>query len=166
MQHLERERVLTNVEERLRLDAKLVSPRVFEVSKPLSQPIMSVVDGAAGCRHRRVKLDLRIRQRDKSLYVARVERLYFAAMEFDVLLRHRFSLIRVVEGVGAVKASLPLRAKRSSAPFGFTDPDARRMKFGRNFLPAYNAQAVTTEDQIVVAAEVTTEEVLSHSWTL
>jgi transposase len=38
-----------------------------------------------------------------------------------------------------------------------TDPDARRMKFGRNFLPAYNAQAVTTEDQIVVAAEITTE---------
>ena len=38
-----------------------------------------------------------------------------------------------------------------------TDPDARRMKFGRNFIPAYNAQAVTTEDQIVVAAEITTE---------
>jgi transposase len=38
-----------------------------------------------------------------------------------------------------------------------TDPDARRMKFGRNFLPAYNAQTVTTADQIVVAAEVTTE---------
>jgi hypothetical protein len=38
-----------------------------------------------------------------------------------------------------------------------TDPDARRMKFGRNFMPAYNAQTVTTEDQIVVAAEITTE---------
>jgi transposase len=38
-----------------------------------------------------------------------------------------------------------------------TDPDARRMKFGRNFIPAYNAQTVTTEDQIVVAAEMTTE---------
>ena len=38
-----------------------------------------------------------------------------------------------------------------------TDPDAKRMKFGRNFIPAYNAQAVTTEDQIIVAAEVTTE---------
>jgi transposase len=37
-----------------------------------------------------------------------------------------------------------------------TDPDARRMKFGRNFMPAYNAQAVTTEGQIIVAAEVTT----------
>jgi hypothetical protein len=31
------------------------------------------------------------------------------------------------------------------------------MKFGRNFIPAYNAQAVVTGDQIVVAAEITTE---------
>jgi len=38
-----------------------------------------------------------------------------------------------------------------------TDPDARRMKFGRNFIPAYNAQAVTTEDQIILAAEITTK---------
>jgi hypothetical protein len=40
-----------------------------------------------------------------------------------------------------------------------TDPDAKRMKFGRNFLPAYNAQAVSTEGQIIVAAEVITEGV-------
>jgi transposase len=38
-----------------------------------------------------------------------------------------------------------------------TDPDAPRMKFGRNFMPAYNAQAVSTEGQIVVAAEITTK---------
>jgi transposase len=38
-----------------------------------------------------------------------------------------------------------------------TDPDARRMKFGRNFIPAYNAQAVTTEGQIILAAEITTK---------
>ena len=38
-----------------------------------------------------------------------------------------------------------------------TDPDARRMKFGRNFIPAYNAQAVTTSEQIIVAAEITTK---------
>ena len=38
-----------------------------------------------------------------------------------------------------------------------TDPDARRMKFGRNFMPAYNAQAVTTAEQVVVAAEITTK---------
>jgi hypothetical protein len=38
-----------------------------------------------------------------------------------------------------------------------TDPDARRMKFGRNFIPAYNAQAAVTEQQVIVAAEITTE---------
>jgi hypothetical protein len=38
-----------------------------------------------------------------------------------------------------------------------TDPDARRMKFGRTFIPAYNAQAAVTEQQIIVAAEITTE---------
>ena len=38
-----------------------------------------------------------------------------------------------------------------------TDPDARRMKFGHSFIPAFNAQAVATEDQVIVAAEITTE---------
>ena len=38
-----------------------------------------------------------------------------------------------------------------------TDPDARRMKLGRSFLPAYNAQAVTSADQIIVAAEIAAE---------
>ena len=38
-----------------------------------------------------------------------------------------------------------------------TDPDAHRMKFGRSFIPAYNAQAAVTEQQIIVAAEITTE---------
>jgi transposase len=38
-----------------------------------------------------------------------------------------------------------------------TDPDARRMKVGRTFIPAYNAQAVTTEGQVIVAAEITTK---------
>jgi len=38
-----------------------------------------------------------------------------------------------------------------------TEPDAKRMKLGRNFIPAYNAQAVTTEDQVILAAEITTK---------
>src|SRR5215203_1730628 len=38
-----------------------------------------------------------------------------------------------------------------------TDPDARRMKFGRNFMPSYNNDTVTTEGQIIVAAEITTK---------
>src|SRR5215216_5705909 len=44
-----------------------------------------------------------------------------------------------------------------------TDPDARRMKFGRNFIPAYNAQAAVTAQQIIVAAELTTERAATSS---
>lgn len=38
-----------------------------------------------------------------------------------------------------------------------TDPDARVMKHARGYKLSYNAQAVTTENQIVIAAEVTTD---------
>jgi transposase len=48
---------------------------------------------------------------------------------------------------------------RPDGKLNTTDPDARRMKQGRAFIPAYNAQAVTTEQQIVIAAELTTEGV-------
>lgn len=48
---------------------------------------------------------------------------------------------------------------RPEGKLNTTDPDARRMKQGRAFIPADNAQAVTTEQQIVVAAELTTEGV-------
>jgi hypothetical protein len=48
-------------------------------------------------------------------------------------------------------------APRPKGKLNTTDPDARRMKQGRAFIPAYNAQAVTTEGQIVVAAELTTD---------
>jgi transposase len=48
---------------------------------------------------------------------------------------------------------------RPEGQLNTTDPDARRMKQGRAFGPAYNAQAVTTEQQIVIAAEVITEGV-------
>jgi transposase len=37
-----------------------------------------------------------------------------------------------------------------------TDPDCRVIKDGRRYVQGYNAQAAVTEDQIVVAAEVTT----------
>jgi transposase len=46
---------------------------------------------------------------------------------------------------------------RPAGKINTTDPDARRMKRGRDFIPAYNAQAAVTEDQIIVAAEITTE---------
>jgi Transposase DDE domain len=48
---------------------------------------------------------------------------------------------------------------RPEGELNTTDPDAKRMKSGRTFMPAYNAQAVTTEQQIVIAAELTSEGV-------
>jgi len=56
---------------------------------------------------------------------------------------------------GATKPYEP--PPRPEGKINTTDPDARRMKFGRNFVPAYNAQAVSTEDQVIVAAEMVTE---------
>ena len=37
-----------------------------------------------------------------------------------------------------------------------TDPDSRRMKGNRRYIQGYNAQAVVNEEQIVIAAELTT----------
>ena len=37
-----------------------------------------------------------------------------------------------------------------------TDPDSRRMKGNRRYIQGYNAQAVANEQQIVLAAEITT----------
>jgi hypothetical protein len=48
---------------------------------------------------------------------------------------------------------------RPEGQLNTTDPDARRMKQGPAFMPPYNAQAVTTEQQVVIAAEITTEGV-------
>ena len=38
-----------------------------------------------------------------------------------------------------------------------TDPDSRRMKGNRRYIQGYNAQAVVNEQQIVLAAEITTD---------
>jgi len=38
-----------------------------------------------------------------------------------------------------------------------TDPDSRNLKTARGFVQGYNAQAVVTEDQIVIAADISTE---------
>ena len=37
-----------------------------------------------------------------------------------------------------------------------TDPDSRRMKGNRRYIQGYNAQAVVNEQQIAIAAEITT----------
>ena len=38
-----------------------------------------------------------------------------------------------------------------------TDPDSRNVKTARGWVQGYNAQAVCTEQQIVIAAEVTVD---------
>jgi len=50
------------------------------------------------------------------------------------------------------KWASPARTRRINV----TDPDSRTLKDRRRFIWGYNAQAAVTEDQIVVAAEVTT----------
>jgi transposase len=49
-------------------------------------------------------------------------------------------------------------APESAAKANVTDPDSRIMKTRRGYLQGYNAQAVSTAEQIIVAAEVTPEE--------
>jgi transposase len=54
----------------------------------------------------------------------------------------------------------PMRAEPPAKPTGeinLTDPDSRKMRTPHGFLQGYNAQALTNESQVVVAAEVLTE---------
>ena len=74
---------------------------------------------------------------------------YEAHFERGVLERGRKAM-----GSGPAPYSPP---ERPEGKLNTTDPDAGRMRHGRAFLPAYNAQAVTTEAQIVIAAELTTD---------
>lgn len=56
---------------------------------------------------------------------------------------------------GAPTKPRPLPPKEK-ARINLTDPDSRPVKTARGFIQGYTAQAVTTEDQIVVAADVIT----------
>jgi transposase len=49
-------------------------------------------------------------------------------------------------------------APEAEAKANVTDPDSRIMKTRRGYVQGYNAQAVATAEQIIVAAEVTPEE--------
>ncbi len=44
-----------------------------------------------------------------------------------------------------------------SGKINVTDPDSRNLKTTRGFVQGYNAQAVVTENQIVIAADISTE---------
>jgi transposase len=61
---------------------------------------------------------------------------------------------RKAMGPGPKPATLP---EQPAGKVNLTDPDSRNMKTPRGYLQGYNAQAVTTERQIVIAAEVSTE---------
>ena len=55
----------------------------------------------------------------------------------------------------------PVQAPRAPRAAGgkvnVTDPDSRNLKTTRGWVQGYNAQAAVTTDQIVVAAEISTE---------
>ncbi len=58
---------------------------------------------------------------------------------------------------GRGSAGRPSPTRRHRCPAGkinLTDPDSRNLKTPRGYLQGYNAQAVVTADQIVIAAEV------------
>jgi transposase len=52
--------------------------------------------------------------------------------------------------------STPLPEK-PTGKINVTDPDSRNLKTTRGFVQGYNAQAVVTEDQVVIAADISTE---------
>ena len=56
------------------------------------------------------------------------------------------------------KPQLPEEAGNKDAKANVTDPDSRIMKTRKGFVQGLNAQAVTTEEQIIVAEDVTQEE--------
>jgi transposase len=55
------------------------------------------------------------------------------------------------------KPKAPEAAADRNAKANVTDPDSRIMKTQAEYVQGYNAQAVVTEDQLIVAAEVTQE---------
>src|SRR2546425_1131156 len=91
VEHVEHERLITEVEVRLRLDANLGPPYLLGVAKPPLQPVMAMVDRAADRRKRRMKLHVWIAVCDQRLDVACVERFHVTTMEINVLLRHACS---------------------------------------------------------------------------
>ena len=89
--HVERERVLAELEERLRLQANLVSPYFLEVSMPAVQPVVPVIDAATDCSERRVKLDLGSL---KAMNASMSRTLSASARQLTVSLRRRLQALR------------------------------------------------------------------------
>jgi transposase len=98
---------------------------------------------------------------------SRSERLRIAARQFEE------NLAAEGRGNGAYEASREQRRAHEPRRLGgppkpyeppeipqgevnVTDPDSRRMKGNRRYIQGYNAQAVTNEQQVVIAAEIST----------
>jgi hypothetical protein len=47
--------------------------------------------------------------------------------------------------------------EKPTGKINVTDPDSRNLKTTRGFIQGYNAQAVVTEDQVIIAADISTE---------
>jgi transposase len=56
------------------------------------------------------------------------------------------------------KPKEPDTVVKADAKANVTDPDSRIMKTRRGYIQGYNGQAVVTESQIIIAAELTTQE--------
>ncbi|GJQ57560.1 MAG: hypothetical protein SCALA701_03610 [Candidatus Scalindua sp.] len=56
------------------------------------------------------------------------------------------------------KPKAPEELKNKEAKANITDPESRIMKTQSGYVQGYNAQAVVTNEQIIVAAELTQEE--------
>lgn len=96
-------------------------------------------DDLADPRSRDARITEALRQIDEEDAAAR------AAYEERAAARER-------NGKGGRPGKPPNPADRKA---NITDPDCRVMKGPRGFGPAYNAQAAVTEDQLIVAADVT-----------
>ncbi len=64
---------------------------------------------------------------------------------------------RPADRSGAAVRHLTRRTHKSRAVANMTDPDSRLLKTRSGYVQGYNAQAVATEDQFVVAAEATNQ---------
>jgi transposase len=71
------------------------------------------------------------------------------------------------------KAGKPLRGRKPLSPeevgngdskANVTDPESRIMKTRKGFVQGYNAQLVVSQDQLILAADVTQEENDQHQW--